>query len=215
MTDTSRHQHANFQNRGGHKFLYGALGLLGAGLIYRAATRGSTGFSLGKSKTVQLQGSVNIDRPAEEVYSFWRDFTQLPKAMTFLDSIEHKGDNNKLTHWVVKTPLGASIDWDSKVTEDVPNERIAWQSVEESDINTWGEVRFRSKQGRGTHVILNLNFEPPGQAAGATIEQFLSGLERAVLNQNLRSLKAYLETGEVSSSRRQPQPPTQPSQGLQ
>lgn len=204
MTDTSKHQQANSQNKGGSKFLYGALGLLGAGLLYRAASRRSTGFSLGKSKIVQLQGSVNIDRPAEEIYSFWRDFTQLPKAMTFLDRIEDKGDNEKLTHWVVKTPLGASIDWDSMVTDDVPNERIAWESVEGSDIHTWGEVRFRNTAQRGTNVILNLNFEPPGKAAGATIEQFLGGLEKAVLNQNLRNLKAYLETGEVATNRRQP-----------
>lgn len=211
-------QHMNEQHSS-NGLLYGALGLVGGALIYHFATRRSGHLlSRGKSNSVHLEGTVNIDRPAEEIYKFWRGFSQLPKVMTFLDRIEDRGD--RLTHWVVKAPMGATVEWDSKVVDDLPNQRIAWQSVEGSEIRTWGDVRFENNaRSKGTKVIVNLNFEPPGSAAGAAVAQFLGGLEKAVLNKNLRNLKAFLETGEVATNLRQQVPkehqPGQPAGPMQ
>lgn len=188
-----------------NNIVVGALGVLSAGLIYRAVSRRTPGAGrlplTGSSpKTVHLQGSVNIDRSAESLYRFWRSFVELPRVMTFLDRVEER--ERGLTHWVVNSPLGATIEWDSEVTEDIPNQRISWRSLEGSDIHSWGDVEFRDRyQGRSTDVTLNLHFEPPGKAAGAAVERFLGGLEKAVLNQNLRNLKAYMETGEVPTNR--------------
>lgn len=180
------------------------LGLLAAGMLVYYAARRSEGTRrlpfVGKRRTVHLEGSINIDRGAEDIYNYWRNFVQLPKVMTFLDRIEDRGGG--LTHWVAKGPLGTSIEWDSEVVDDIPNERISWQSLEGSDINTWGNVQFRDNpRGRGTNVTVGLNFEPPGRMAGAAIGHFLTGLEQAMLNQNLRNLKAYMETGEVPTNR--------------
>lgn len=179
----------------------GAVGVLSVGLLYRVMARNEAGtmrlpFRGPRARSVHLQGSVNIDRSPESLYRFWRRFEDLPKVMTFLDRVEEKDPG--VTHWVVQTPLGATVEWDSEVVEDLPNHKISWRSLEGSDIRSWGDIEFHSRyQGRSSDVVLNLHFEPPGKGVGAAVERFLGGLERAVLNQNLRNFKAYMETGEV------------------
>lgn len=181
------------------------LGVVAAGLFaYYSASRQHTNrrlpFMTTKRHRVHLHGSINIDRSAEDIYAYWRDFSQLPKTMSFLERVEDRGAG--ITHWVAKGPFNTTLEWDSQVVDDLPNERISWNSLEGSDIRTWGDVQFRDNpRRRGTHVMVNFNFEPPGKIAGAAVGRFLSGLENAVLNQNLRNLKAYMETGEVPTNR--------------
>ncbi len=200
MRNLRRQSHHSHRNN----LVVGALGVISAGLLYRAVARrtpaaGRLPLTGSRPGAVHLQGSVNIDRSAETLYRFWRSFVELPQVMTFLDRVEER--ERGLTHWVVHSPLGATIEWDSEVTEDIPGQRIAWRSLEGADIHSWGSVEFYEDQlGRSTDVTLNLHFEPPGRAAGGAVARFLSGLEKAVLNQNLRNLKAYMETGEVPTA---------------
>lgn len=185
----------------------GLLTGLGIGLVLKSAQeqRAASGRApvIGLQRTtIHLESTVNIDRPKSDIYDFWRSFVRLPEVMDFLDRIEP--DSRGYTRWVAKGPLGSSVEWTSEVTEDVPNERIAWASLTGSDIHTWGDVTFKQGfGGLGTDVTVNLNFEPPGGMIGAAVNHFLSGLENAVLNQNLRHLKAYMETGEVPTNRTQ------------
>ncbi len=181
------------------------LGLLATSLVayylYKHFNTES-GPSVTGSHPVSLKSSVKIGRSPEEIYNYWRSFVQLPKVMTFLERVEDLGGG--LTHWVATGPKGSTIEWDSEIVDDLPNERISWQSLPGSEIDTWGNVQFRSdSQGRGTAVVVELNFKPPGNIAGAAVGHFFKGLENAVLNQNLRNLKAYMETGEVPTNRRQ------------
>lgn len=177
----------------------GILGVAAAGLVYRYLVRNDhkqLPFSA-RQRAVHLEGSININKPVEEIYNFWRGFVNLPKVMSFLERVEDKGGD--VTHWVAKGPLATRVQWDSEVTEDIPNGRIAWQSLEGSDVKTWGDVKFVARShGSGTDVIVNLYFQPPGSLPGATVARFLKGLENAMLMQNLRNLKAYLEADEAS-----------------
>lgn len=152
-------------------------------------------------RAVHLESSVNINRPPKEVYGFWRGFVRLPEVMRFIDEITATDTGH--THWVAKGPMGTSVEWYSEVTEDIPDKYLAWRSLNGSDINTWGEVSFHPDGGSGTNVVVNLNFEPPGGSIGSAVNHFMSGIENSVLRENLRHMKAYLETGEVPTNRRQ------------
>ncbi len=94
------------------------------------------------------------------------------------------------------------MEWDAEVVDDVPGKLLAWRSVEGSDLQTWGTVVFRPREGdRGTEVSVTFNFYPPGTVTG-TLARFLSGLENSILDKNLRDLKSQLETGEIATSHR-------------
>lgn len=178
-----------------------ATGALAYYLLKRADAKGTLPLAASR-RGVHLEGSVSIERSAKEIYNYWRDFVQLANVMTFLDRVEDRGAG--ITHWVIAGPKSSTIEWDSEVVTDLPNERLSWQSIPGSDMHTWGEVRFQdSPHGRGTEVLVDMYFEPPGKMAGSAVGYFLKGLEKAVLNQNLRNLKAYMETGEVPTNKRQ------------
>lgn len=178
-----------------------ATGALTYYLVKRAEDRRDPSSIKGGRRGVHLNGSVFIERSAEEIYNYWRNFEKLPEIMTFLDRVEERGSD--LTHWVVAGPKKSTLEWDSEVIRDLLNERISWQSIPGSEIRTWGEVQFKAdSQGRGTDVLVDLYFEPPGKMAGAVLGRFLKGLENAILNQNLRDLKTYMETGEIPAHAR-------------
>src|SRR5690625_5829770 len=136
----------------------GILSVAAAGRVYRYLARHhDKRLPLSaRQRAVHLNGSVNINKPAEEIYQFWRRFVDLPKVMTFLERVENKGGD--VTHWVARGPLATRVQWDSEVTEDVPNGRIAWHSLEGSDVKTWGDVKFVAKShGSGDRKSTRLN----------------------------------------------------------
>lgn len=182
--------------------LFGALlGLGGAFLLFKAVQNGRSQpkrlpSAHGASRDVHLSSSVVVDRPASDVYEFWRDFSNLPRIMNFLEQVTPREGN--ISHWVARLPAGPSLEWDSEVIEDIPDRRLSWRSLEGSEINTWGSVVFEPKaDGTGTEVSVTLNFNPPGNSAGNTAAHFLKGLESSVLSKNMRNLKAHMEAGAI------------------
>src|SRR5882757_7405234 len=60
--------------------------------------------------------TVTIGRPREEIYAFWRDFTNLARVMENIERIDRVDDRR--SHWVVKAPAGKTVEWDAVVTDD-------------------------------------------------------------------------------------------------
>lgn len=178
--------------------------LLGSGILYSYATGRMP--ALGKlpvlnniARQVHLHSIVHIDRSAEDIYRFWRDFPQLQQSMSYVKHIREEEPGH--TRWEVQGPRGPALVWESEITEDVPNQRIAWRSLEGSQIHNEGRGEFRKhSNNRGTDVAVNLIFEPPGGTIGAAVGGFLNGLENSLLTQNLYDLKARLESGEIPAS---------------
>jgi len=143
--------------------------------------------------------TVTIGRPREEVYAFWRDFPNLATIMENIERIETI--DARRTHWVVKAPAGRTVEWDSVVTDDEPGHLIAWQSVEDADVKSSGRVEFLdAAPGRGTMVRATLAYDPPAGTIGRWIAKFLQREPNLQVRRDLRRLKQFLETGEVTSS---------------
>lgn len=177
----------------------GMLGALlafgGAFLLYKAVNGNRSGrppHSPGADRDVHLSSSIIIDRAASDLYEFWRDFSNLPHVMGFLEQVEPK--EGFVSRWVARLPAGPAMEWDSEVVEDVPNRRISWRSLDGSPINTWGTVTFEpSADQRQTEVSVSLNFNPPGHSTGNVVAHFLKGLESSVLSRNMRKFKDHME----------------------
>lgn len=162
--------------------------------------------------TVRVRQSITIARPPEEVYRFWRDFRNLPRFMGHLESVELRDGGR--SHWVARAPGGRTVAWDAEVTEDRPNERLAWRSLEGADVDNTGTVRFeRATGGRGTVVRVEFRYRPPAGRLGATVARLFGEEPNQQVSDALRALKQVLETGEVVQAagaldRQQPaQPP--------
>ncbi|MGB7923327.1 MAG: SRPBCC family protein, partial [Pyrinomonadaceae bacterium] len=145
---------------------------------------------------IQVKKSIAINRSPEELYSFWRDFENLPRFMNHLESVRTTGEGR--SHWVAKAPAGTTVEWDAEITEDRPNELIAWRSLEGSDVANSGSVRFeRATGGRGTFVRVEIDYDPPGGVIGAGIAKLFGEEPEQQVGADLRRFKQVMETGEV------------------
>jgi uncharacterized membrane protein len=141
--------------------------------------------------------SVTINRPRQEVYAQWRDFTRFPDFMDNVRSVEKVDD--RLSRWTIEAPAGTTVELVTETTHDVPGERIAWKSVEGSDITTAGEALFcDAPPGRGTVVRLVMTYSPPGGAIGKTVAKLFQREPAIQARRDLRRFKQLLETGEVT-----------------
>jgi uncharacterized membrane protein len=144
---------------------------------------------------IPVNKSIVVNAPAEEVYGFWRDFENLPRFMRYLESVTVTGEGR--SHWVAKAP-GGSVEWDAEITEDRPNRLISWRSLEGSEVETSGTVRFEpAVGGRGTVVHVQLDYSPPGGAVGALVAKLFGEDPDAQMQIDLRRFKQVIELGEI------------------
>lgn len=148
----------------------------------------------GAHRGLLVTRSVTVDRPVAEVYSFWRDFENFPRFMSHLESV--KATDSTHSHWVARGPMGATVEWDAEIFNERPNELIAWRSVEGSEIDCAGSVRFRpAPDGRGTEVLVSLNYEPPGGELGASVAWLFGEEPRRQIADDLSRFKQAMEGG--------------------
>jgi uncharacterized membrane protein len=146
-------------------------------------------------RLIPVNKSIIVDASPEDVYQFWHDFENLPLFMRYLESVKVTGEGR--SHWVAKAP-GGSVEWDAEVTEDRPNQLIAWRSLEGSEVENSGSVRFeQAAGGRGTVVRVELNYNPPGGAAGALLAKLFGEDPDGQMQIDLRRFKQVMEIGEV------------------
>lgn len=158
------------------------------------------GQEAGRDESKVSAAVVTINRPADELYAFWRDFSNLPRVMENIESIvTHDAGRS---HWVVKAPGGRTVEWDAIVTEDVDGRAIGWQSADGSDVRSSGRVEFAPVEGRGTVVRAVIAYDPPGGAIAQLLAKLVQREPAIQARRDLRRFKQYMETGEISTSAR-------------
>lgn len=173
----------------GHCDVYQALGINTA---KRTGRNVSVPYELG----IRVDKTVTINKPAAEVYRFWRNLENLPKFMNNLDSVREI--DNKQSHWVAKGPAGAQVEWRAEIINEKENELIGWRSLPGSQIANAGSVQFKAAPGdRGTVVKIELQYEPPGGALGKVFAKLVGQDPERQIDEDLRRLKQLLEAGEI------------------
>jgi uncharacterized membrane protein len=181
----------------GHCHLYGALNL-------NTATQQNIRDNLAANAT-HIAHSFLINKPREELYQYWRNFSNLPHIMSHLKEVRVLDD--KRSHWVTSAPAvaGGSIEWDAQIIRDDPNERIDWESLPGSAIDHAGSVRFSTPKGdRGTAVTVRLDYVVPGGPLGRMVAKLFGQAPEQQIKEDLRCFKRQMETGEVVSISGQP-----------
>jgi len=182
-----------YRGAGGQCALYQATGINTATGVKRPET------SVGHGQGIKVISSIIIDRPASELYRYWRDLDNLPKFMSQIDSIESSGNGH--SHWVLKPVAGKKISWDAEIINDVDGELIAWRSLPGADIDHAGSVHFEpAPGGRGTLVKVTTEYRPPAGKLGAVAAELFGVAPDQVVKSDLRRFKQLVEAGEISSA---------------
>ena len=178
-----------------HPFLTGGLVLAGAGLAY-AAVKVVKPDQI--AREVHIETSVTIGKTPQELYSFWREFQNLPLFMKNLDHVRDLGNGN--WRWVAKGLGSSPIEWDAEIYNEIPNQLIAWRSLENADVVNAGSVRFEKAPGdHGTYVRVTVNYNPPGGKIGSSLVQLFGAEPKQLIREDLRRFKQLMETGEIAT----------------
>lgn len=150
---------------------------------------------------MHVMKSIVVARPRYEVYSFWRDFENLPRFMHQLESVTNI-DGSGLTHWVARSSGGRTMEWDAEIVEDRPNERIAWRTVGVSDdIRHAGAVTFLPHGSQATEVEVAVTYNAPGGVIGEVIARLFGHEPGQQIQQDLERFKRVLETSDAERPR--------------
>lgn len=191
---------------------------LGGMLVYRGATGNCKMYeALGISTAVDPESATavparygvkyerafTINRPASELYDYWRRLENLPRIMKHLKSVTQLPDGR--SRWVAEGPMGMEVSWEAEIHNEEPGRLIAWRSLPGSEVETAGSVHFNELGGgRGTELRVSLKYNPPGGQIGVGIASLLGASAEQEIEEDLRRFKQLMEAGEVATTEGQP-----------
>ncbi|MFD5805746.1 SRPBCC family protein [Streptomyces sp. NPDC127020] len=134
----------------------------------------------------QVEESIEVNVDVRTAYNQWTQFEDFPQFMDGVESIEQRSD--RLTHW--KTKIGGiSREFDAEITEQVPDERVAWTTIT-GEAKQAGVVTFHTIGPTMTKVQLHMEYAPEGLAE--TIGDKFGFVQRQITG-DLGRFKTFIE----------------------
>ncbi len=135
--------------------------------------------------TTTVEKSIEVDAPIRTVYDQWTQFEEFPQFMGGISSVTQTTDTTM--HWVAEI-AGVRREWDARILEQVPDEKVAWAAT--TGATNAGAVYFAPAGAGRTQVRLRLEFEPEGlvEKAGDAL-----GLVERRAEADLERFKEFIE----------------------
>jgi uncharacterized membrane protein len=130
--------------------------------------------------------SVDVNVPVTTAYNQWTQFEEFPEFMPDVESVEQVDDRR--LHWVVKI-AGVEREFDAEITEQRPDERIAWRST--SGVGHAGVVTFHKLDPSTTRIMVQLELAPDS-AAEAAAEK--AGVLSMAAERDMKKFKEFVES---------------------
>ena len=138
----------------------------------------------------RVESSVVVEAPVSQVFNYWQTLENLPNFMSNIEEVRSIG--NRKTHWRVKGPLGAKLEFDAQTTQEQENQVIAWESLD-GNVETSGEVRFQELGESRTRVEISMNYaDPPGGKLGEVGAKIVAN-PQVMVDQDLQNFKEIIE----------------------
>jgi uncharacterized membrane protein len=144
-----------------------------------------------RRRTVDIQKTLYVEAPVEQVYAFWENYENFPLFMSNVRQVQDLGGLR--SRWVVNGPGNLPVEWNAMLTERSPNRLLSWRSEPGSMLDNAGVIRF-SPEGTGTRIDFRFCYSPPAGRAGHAMVEFFGADPRTRLNEDLGRLKTLLES---------------------
>ncbi|WP_069735003.1 SRPBCC family protein [Streptomyces sp. EN27] len=135
----------------------------------------------------QVEESIEVGVPVSAAYNQWTQFESFPQFMEGVERIEQR--TQTLTRWKTKI-AGVEREFDAEITEQIPDERVAWTSVG-GEAKQAGVVTFHHIDHSTTKVMLQLDYDPEGLAE--TVGDKLGFVKRQAAD-DLKRFKQFMES---------------------
>ena len=133
-----------------------------------------------------IEQSIEVNVPVRTAYNQWTQFEDFPHFMEGVEKVIQIDDTK--IHWVAEI-LGQHREWDAKITEQLPDERIAWTNIDGA--TNAGVVTFHKIDENTTRIMCQMEFDPEGfkeKAADAL------GLVKGRVKGDLERFKSFIES---------------------
>jgi uncharacterized membrane protein len=104
-----------------------------------------------------VQKSIDVNAPVNSVYNQWTQFEDFPAFMEGVKEVRQLDDSH--LHWCAEV-AGKDVEWDAEITEQIPDQRIAWRSVDGTQ--NAGIVSFHKLNDGSTRVMVQMDYDPEG-----------------------------------------------------
>jgi uncharacterized membrane protein len=133
-----------------------------------------------------VEKSIDVDVPIRQVYDQWTQFESFPQFMNGVERITQLDERR--THWVTKIG-GVEREFDAEITEQHPDERVAWTSID-GETKHAGVVTFHKISDTTTRVMVQLDWEPQGlvEKVGAVV-----GVDDRQISADVKRFKEFIE----------------------
>lgn len=174
-------------------FLYGSY------FAYRAFTGHCMfyellGIDASKPHAVNIRGEFIIDRPTNEVYTYWRNLNNLPTSINHLLNVEMIEE--KLSRWKSNV-LGNlfPLDWSAEIIKDEPGRLIGWRSTPGTLVHHIGRISFaETADPQETLLKIVLSYRPPAGGVGLGLARLLNPYFESLLKKEIKTFKHNIET---------------------
>jgi uncharacterized membrane protein len=139
----------------------------------------------------KIEQSVDVNVPVRVAYDQWTQFEEFPRFMDGVDAVTQTGDTK--LHWVA-TVGGVRKEWDAEITQQEPDQRIAWHST--TGATNAGAVDFHRLDDQQTRINLTLDIEPEGvvESVGDA-----AGIPARAVSGDLDRFKEFIEARSSAS----------------
>ena len=126
-----------------------------------------------------VEQSIDVDVPVRVAYDQWTQFESFPSFMDGVEEVRQIDDTH--LHWRAKV-AGHEAEWDAVITEQIPDERVAWKATD-GKANA-GVVTFHRLSDSSSRVMIQIDHEAEGvmekvgSALGADTREVKSSLQR-------------------------------------
>lgn len=139
----------------------------------------------------KVEQSIDVDVPVRVAYDQWTQFEEFPRFMDAVESVKQIDDTH--LHWVAKI-AGVRKEWDAEITQQEPDQRVAWTSTSGAD--NGGSVDFHRLDDEKTRITLTMDVDPEGivENVGDAI-----GVPGFMVSGDLERFKKFIEDRQVAS----------------
>ena len=145
-------------------------------------------------RATKIKQSITVQRPARDLYRYWRQVENLPQVMSHIRSVV--AINEHQSHWILDTlPHAPEIEWDAEIINEVDEERIGWRTLTGAVVEHAGSVVFEAIGigGATTKVTVTLQYDPPGGPLGAALASLLGQDPAKKVGEDLSRFKEVME----------------------
>ena len=170
---------------------------------YQGRRRDDTRRALGGTRGTLIRERIAIRAPIETLFSFWRNPSNLPLVIPFLQRVDRL--DSARSHWTMAGPAGMPLEWDAEIINIVPFETIGWQSLPGSDVASAGSVHFRESLDGVTEVTVTMQYAPLAGKLGAAAAGLFGSDAAARVREALHEFKFAMESDPLRVARSQSQ----------